>query len=132
MPRKTTLAALAGLALIAAAPAAFAGDRDGDDGWAPPDRGCHCECGCEGAQEVHLPSSFFYDDGGVGPAYFDYGTSGGAIVIDLGASRASASASASARASAEARAFAHVGVRIGIHAHGGMMHMHGGYGGKHW
>ncbi|HXQ47844.1 MAG TPA: hypothetical protein VN806_14590 [Caulobacteraceae bacterium] len=115
------LALLAATTLIAAAPAAMAGDRDGDDGWDRP--ACACDCGCEHAEEVRLPDSFFYDDGGVGPAFVDYGSSGAGTVVFIGArGSVSASASASARASASAHVFARV------QAHQGMMRSHGSYG----
>ncbi len=126
MPRKTVVAALAGVVLLAAAPATFAGDRDGDDGSGAPDRGCACDCGCRHSEDVRLPASFFYDSGGVGPAFFDFGpTGGGGEEFAFTASRVSANASASARAAAQARAF----VSVHVSAHGGMMHMHGG---KHY
>ena len=130
MPGKFALAALAGAALLAASAAALAQDRDGDDGWAPPERGCHCDCGCERPEEVRLPASFFYDYGGVGPAFFDFGPSGGTEAIEFTQSRISASASANASASARAAATARVSARISIRAHGGMMHMH--MGGRHY
>jgi hypothetical protein len=116
------LALLAATSLLAAASVAIAGDRDGDDGWDRPS--CACDCGCEHSQDVHLPDSFFYDAGGAGPAFVDYGSSGGAgAVFFIGArGSVSASASASARASASAHVFARV------QAHQGMMRSHGSYG----
>src|SRR5580698_10610482 len=111
------LALIAATSLLAAAPVAIAGDRDGDDGWDRP--ACACDCGCEHAQDVHLPDSFFYDAGGAGPAFVDYGSSGGTIVFIGARGSVSASASASARASASAHVFARV------QAHQGMMHSHG-------
>jgi hypothetical protein len=117
-PKITPLVWLAGTILLAAAPVAMAGDRDGQDGWDRP--ACNCDCGCRQSEEVRLPDSFFYDNGGVGPAYADYGPSGGAetIVFEGARTSASASASAEAAASASARAFARVQVRQP------MMHMH--------
>ena len=115
-------ALLAAASLLAAAPIAVAGDRDGDDGWDRP--ACACDCGCEHSQDVHLPDGFFYDAGGVGPAFVDYGaaTSGGTFVFIGARGSVSASASASARASASAHVFARV------QAHQGMMRSHGSYG----
>src|SRR6185312_9102088 len=103
-PKKTLLIALAGAALAAGAPAAFAGDRD--DGWRDRPPPCNCSCNCE-EQTVSLPASFFEDSGGVGPAFIDTGGGGGGFVF------AGASASASAFASASAR----VSVNFSFHGH---------------
>jgi hypothetical protein len=127
--RKIAFAALGAVALIAAAPAAFAGGRDdGHDGYGydgPPPAPCHCE-------EVHLSDSFFYDQGGVGPAYDDYaGGGGGGGVVEVGGS-AGASASAFASASASAK------VSVGFHGqfHGNVRPPHPvncrSGGGKRW
>ena len=107
--RTIGLAALSAAAVAFAASAAFAGGRDGYDGYdeadGPPPAPCHCE-------EVHLSDSFFYDAGGVGPAYDDYagGGGGGGFVEANGGASASASAFASARAS--------VSVSGGFRSHG--------------
>ncbi|HXQ12685.1 MAG TPA: hypothetical protein VN805_16965 [Caulobacteraceae bacterium] len=113
------LAWLAGTILLAAAPAATAGDRDGADGRP----GCNCDCGCRQSEDVRLPDSFFYDNGGVGPAFVDYGSSSGAETIVFEGARTSASASASAQAAASARAFASARVQ----ARQGMMRSHTSY-----
>jgi hypothetical protein len=116
----TPLAWLAGAVLLAAASVALAGDRDGDEGRPT----CDCDCGCGHSEEVRLPDSFFYDNGGVGPAYVDYGSSGGAETLVFDGARTSLSASASAQARASARAFAFARVQ----AHQGMMRSHKSYG----
>ena len=127
MPRKTALAALAGAFLLVSAPAALAGDRyGGDAGWSPPVRACHCDCGgCAHAEDVHLPSSFFDDSGGIGPAYVDYGAGSSGVVVEFVRPSMFPNQSirlhAQARAQAEARAFVHVGV-----------HVHGDSGGSRW
>jgi hypothetical protein len=118
----TPLAWLAGAVLLAAAPVAMAGDRDGDDGWDRP--ACNCDCGCRHSEEVRLPDSFFYDTGGVGPAFVDYGSSGGGATIVFEGENSRASASASAQAAASARAFAFARVQARQH----MMPSHKSYG----
>jgi hypothetical protein len=118
MIRKTALVALlAAASLFGGVRIAAAGDRDGDDGWRPASHDCSCDCGCERNEDVRLPASFFYDYGGVGPAFMDYGSTGGTIVV---VDRANLSARSSASAGAHASAFANVQVRVNR----GMMHMH--------
>ena len=126
MPRNTALAALAGLFLLSAPAAALAG---GDDGWTSSDRaGCPCDCGCGRSNDVHLPDGFFAGAGGVGPAFVDYGPTGGAEMIEIVRPSLFPRAGIRLRPRAEAQAGAFV--RVGAHVRGGGMPMRGG--GKHW
>ncbi|HLI67449.1 MAG TPA: hypothetical protein VKU90_13895 [Caulobacteraceae bacterium] len=113
--KKALIPALAAAAMFAASPLAIAGDRDGDDGWAH--HGCHCDCGCEGAQEVHLGDGFFADAGGVGPAFPESFSGGGgaAEAITFAGANASAFASASARVSVAIRVQNHQMMMMKMH-----------------
>jgi hypothetical protein len=129
MDRKTTfLAALAGLALVASASTASAGERTRVY-WTT--RPCGCVVHVRHVVRVHrivrvpvryvaplpsapppvverevevvddsvaLPVGFFADSGGVGPAFIDTGGGGGGFVIEQGQAFAGAHASASASA----------------------------------
>ena len=105
---------------------------------------CPCDCPpayAEPHQEIRLGSDFFYNEGGVGPAYaapvyssgyvvFDGGGFGGGFGGGGGFARAGAGAFASASASASASA--RVSVRVGGGVRGGGHSGYGGHGGgKH-
>lgn len=98
--------------------------------WCPPGSRYarpHPRYGC-GIAEVGVAPSFFYDTGGVGPAFIGGGGGGGGggVVIVGGGARAGAFASAHASASV------HVGIHGGFHGRGGCgCGGHGGHGGRH-
>jgi hypothetical protein len=77
-----------------------------------------------GSNEVRLDNGFFYDSGGVGPAFVSSGGGGGFVVVGS-SSRASASASAFARARA------HVSVHGRFHGGGKGCGGCGGHKGGH-
>jgi len=100
--------------------------------WCPPGSAYqhpHPRYGCPLAagNPVPVPSSFFYDTGGVGPIYGGGGGGGGGgMVVVGGGTRAGAFAFASARASASV----HVGGHFGGHGRGHGCGC-GGHGGHH-
>ncbi len=100
MDRKRFVPLFAAAVVALGAPAALAGDRAADDGWAAHEHAdCRCDCGC--TQEVHLGDGFFADTGGVGPAFpasYDGGGGGGAEAFGFAGANAGAFASASASA----------------------------------
>ena len=74
---------------------------------------------------VSLPSGFFADSGGVGPAFIDTGGSGGGFAIEEGGAQAFASAHASASAT--------ISIAFRGRGHGMPMKPHGcGCGGHKW
>jgi hypothetical protein len=82
-----------------------------------------------GSNEVRLDNGFFYDTGGVGPAFVSSGGGGGFVVVG-----SSSRSSASASAFASARARAHVSVHGRFHGGGkgcGACGGHGGHKGGH-
>ena len=100
---------------------------------------CPCDCPpayTEPHEEIRLGGDFFYNEGGVGPAYAPpVYSSGGFVVFDgggFGGGFARAGAGAFASASASASASARVSVRVGGGFGGGHKGGHwGGHGGKH-